>query len=102
MELTRAMLWVLLVLSARGSRHGYAIMQEIVDLSNQQSKVAPGTLYRAIAQMLEHQLIDDVPTTASGDERRKCYRITDRGREALRIELYRIETVVRLAREAGL
>ena len=90
---------VLLVLAALGDgpAHGYRIRQEVLRRSDQKARLDPGTLYRLIARLLDEGLIDDVaaPRDADrGDERRKYYALTARGRAVLAAEVQRLETLL--------
>jgi DNA-binding PadR family transcriptional regulator len=68
---------LILISLADQPRHGYAMMEDIVEFSG--VKLGPGTLYGAIARLEERGFIEAVD---SGD-RRRPYRITDVGRTAL-------------------
>ncbi|MET7427280.1 PadR family transcriptional regulator [Dactylosporangium sp. NPDC005555] len=80
-------------------RHGYAIMQTIAAESDGAVQLGPTTLYRTLRTLFDHGLIqassnvDDV----SDDPRRRYYRITEAGRNAARVELARLESVLRRA-----
>src|SRR5437867_4122367 len=81
LPLTPAVFHVLLALSD-GERHGYAIMQEVVESTGGQIRMGPGTLYGTIKRLLEARLIeesDERPDAALDDERRRYYRITTLG-----------------------
>jgi DNA-binding PadR family transcriptional regulator len=67
---------------ADGAKHGYALTKDIEQFAR--VHLAPGTLYAALARMVDQGLIEPV---ASDDERRRPYRITPAGTEALRIQL---------------
>ena len=59
-----------------------------------------GTLYRALARLVEIELIeelDDRPDPGT-DERRRYYRLTDFGRKVAQAEAARLESQVRAAR----
>jgi DNA-binding PadR family transcriptional regulator len=89
---------------ASGERHGYGIIQ---DIQARDEAAAPdvGTMYRALARMVEHRLIEAVarrPVPESDDERRNYYRITDRGLRLARVEARRLEALTRAARVGGL
>ena len=63
---------------AGGAKHGYALTKDIESMAG--VKLAPGTLYEALAR-LEHQgLIEAL----EADERRRPYRLTAAGAAALR------------------
>ena len=59
-------------------------MQKVEELSNQQVKIAAGTLYGAIENLLKQKLIQSVK---SEDKRRKVYVITEKGKEVLLLDL---------------
>jgi DNA-binding PadR family transcriptional regulator len=67
---------------AGGAKHGYALTKDIEEFA--QLHLSPGTLYGALARLVEQGLIEPV---ASEDERRRPYRITPAGTEALRTQL---------------
>jgi DNA-binding PadR family transcriptional regulator len=94
---------ILLSLAA-GERHGYGV---ILDIEERGDAPAPdvGTMYRALARMVDNGLIEAAARRAApdaGDERRNYYRITERGREAATAEARRLETLTRAARIGGL
>jgi DNA-binding PadR family transcriptional regulator len=97
--LTPAMFHILLAL-AGGERHGYGIMGEVEELSGGALRLGPGSLYGSIKRMLADGLIeesDERPDPAADDERRRYYRLTDRGRRAAGAEARRLEALVRAA-----
>lgn len=99
-ELTRAMTLVLIIL-AKGERHGYAIMSEIADMIDSEYRVGAGTLYRSIHQLVSQDLIQEAPELFDpefDDSRRTYYRIMPEGRAALEAELRRIEKLLMVAR----
>ena len=73
--------------------HGYLIMQKVEELSDQQVKIAAGTLYGAIENLLKQKLIQSV---RSEDKRRKVYVITKKGREVLLLDLERMQKMIRI------
>ena len=89
---------------AGGERHGYGIMQ---DARVRGGEAVPdvGTLYRALARMVDQGLIEagDVrPAPDAGEERRNYYRITDAGLNVAKAEARRLEALTRAARLGGL
>jgi DNA-binding PadR family transcriptional regulator len=94
---------ILLSLTA-GERHGYGIIQDI-----QERGVASvpdvGTMYRALARMVEQELIEAAPaasTSDAADERRNYYRITTRGLRVAKAEARRLQSLTRASRIGGL
>ncbi len=93
--------WLDILLALCGEDlHGYAVMQAVA--RDSETTMHPGTLYRALARLLESELIvelDERPT-AGDDERRRYYRVTPLGREVARAEATRLERVLARARAA--
>ncbi|HUU34643.1 MAG TPA: PadR family transcriptional regulator [Vicinamibacterales bacterium] len=86
---------------ADGDRHGYSILQEVESRSGGTVALHAGTLYRALARLLESDLIEELdasPDPSSGDERRRYYRLTSRGIAVARAEAGRLEGQVTAAR----
>ena len=97
--LTPAMFHILLALAA-GEMHGYAIMREVVILSDGRMTIGPGTLYGSIKKMVSGGLIEESarrPDPALDDERRRYSRITDLGRKVVVAEAERLSRLVREA-----
>lgn len=89
---------------ATSERHGYGIIQDIQERGDT-SIPDVGTMYRALARMVESGLIDAAarrPAPDADDERRNYYRITSRGRQVAREEARRMELLLRAARAGGL
>jgi len=94
---------ILLSLAA-GERHGYGIIQDI-EARGETSVPDVGTMYRALARMVEAGLIDASsrrPAADVDDERRNYYRITNAGLRVARAEARRLEALMRAARHGGL
>ncbi|MDX1493603.1 MAG: PadR family transcriptional regulator [Longimicrobiales bacterium] len=92
----------MLVSLSGGPSHGYAIAQEVEELTEGQIVLGPGTLYGSLQRMVASDLIEE--TANPGDEglhsdRRRYYRITALGRTALRAESERLMRAVNAARE---
>ncbi len=91
---------ILLALTG-GDLHGYAVMQEVARQGD--AGLHPGTLYRALARLLESALIVELHERPSDDdERRRYYRLTDLGRAVARAEGGRLTRLVERARAANL
>lgn len=103
LPLRRVEFHILLSLAA-GERHGYGIIQDI-EARGETSIPDVGTMYRALARMLEAGLIEAAarrPAPDSGNERRNYYRITSAGTRVARAEARRLEALTRAARVSGL
>jgi DNA-binding PadR family transcriptional regulator len=73
--------------------HGYGIMQKVEKLSRGRIKLGPGTLYGALGNLLEADMIqleDDGQTNS----RRKTYRIKDLGINMIEFEIKRLEEML--------
>ena len=77
-------------------------MREVAERSGGAVTLHAGTLYRALARLLENGLIDEVdaaPARRDGDdERRRYYCLTPRGIAVARAEAARLEQQVTAAR----
>ena len=90
----------LLVLSllAEGPRHGYAISEEIRIRSRDEVDLREGTLYPALYRLEREGLLTSRWQTADG-RRRRVYRLTRRGRVALRQRHEEWRTLARAIRQ---
>jgi DNA-binding PadR family transcriptional regulator len=95
--LTPAVLYVLLSLSAT-ERHGYGILKEVLRQSDGRVRLGPGTIYGTLQRLMELGWVEETRAPAAVDERRKYYRLTRAGREALGAEVERLDKLVRSAR----
>lgn len=91
LPLTETMHYILLAL--REPLHGYAIMQQVEHMSHGDVRIAAGTLYGAVENLLKYDWIVQVP---SDDPRRKVYHITDEGLAILEQERQRLQHIVSL------
>ncbi len=100
LPLPTAQLHILMAL-ATGDKHGYAIMQEVELFTGGAVTMGPGTLYGAVKQMLTSGFIeesDERPDPELDDQRRRYYRMTNRGEHVLDAEVGRLEHLVLTAR----
>jgi DNA-binding PadR family transcriptional regulator len=84
---------------AGGERHGYDIMQEVERRTGGRIVLHPGTLYRALARLLDQGFIEELAERRDeDDERRRYYRLTPLGRAVARAEVDRLAHQVAAAR----
>ncbi|MDT2750063.1 PadR family transcriptional regulator [Streptococcus parauberis] len=95
--LTETTFYVLLALLEPA--HGYVIMQKVEDMSNGDVRIAAGTMYGAIDNLLKQKWIKSVP---SEDSRRKVYIITEKGKEMVNLEINRLKYLVNLTNQLRL
>ena len=94
--LTEATFVVLLTL-VPGARHGYAIMQDVTELSEKRVNLSTGTLYTILKRLLDDHWIEPVEE-ADAPRGRKTYRLTLLGRTIVHEETARITAVSAVAR----
>lgn len=94
--------WFHILLSLADRRlHGSAIVEEVLERTDGTVRLWPGTLYGSLRDMTDRGWIteveapDDAPTEGG---KRKFYTITREGRLALREEVERLASFVRVAR----
>lgn len=89
LPLTETVFYVLLAL--RHPAHGYLVMSRVEQLSHGQVRLAAGTLYGALENLLKQGLI--VPVAAE-DPRRKVYQTTSEGVVVLERDVQRLQHMV--------
>ena len=96
---------LVLLLLARTPTYGVDLLAQIDEHSNGSVRLNAGSLYRLIGQMLEAGLVEAI----EGDEApaqqgapRKCYGVTESGREALAAEAQRQAQLLEMARSLDL
>lgn len=99
LPLTESTFYILLSL-APGKKHGYAIMKDVKDLSNERVNLSTSTLYTAVGRLLDQELIErlsDDDQDAGPGLPRKSYILTDLGRRVLEAESVRLQGMVKEA-----
>jgi DNA-binding PadR family transcriptional regulator len=84
-------------------RHGYAIKKDIAERSGGEVRLGSTTLYRLLGQLLDEGLIEETssrPAPQLDDERRRYFRVTAAGRQALASEARLLERVLLAVRPA--
>ncbi len=82
-----------ILLAVREPLHGYAIMQKVEMMSKGEVRIAAGTLYGAIENLLKSQWLELLPAE---DSRRKVYQITEEGMAILKVEQNRLQHILSL------
>lgn len=95
LPLTETVHYVLLALAQPA--HGYLIMSRVEALSEGQVRMAPGTLYGALENLVKQKLITRV---SSEDPRRKVYQITDHGAHVLAQDVQRMKHMIHVFEES--
>jgi len=104
LPLPTAVFHILVALADR-DRHGYSIMQDVAARTDGKVRLSAGTLYSAVARMLEQGLIEELrenPDPDNDDERRRHYRVTRLGRDVAVAEARRLQDMLSQARATGL
>ena len=99
LPLTPPVFHILLAL-ADEERHGYGIMQDVAQQTNDALQLGPGTLYGCLKRMLAAGLVEESeerPDPELDDERRRYYRMTALGRKTVRAEAIRLAGAVTAA-----
>ncbi|GIO27313.1 PadR family transcriptional regulator [Ornithinibacillus bavariensis] len=81
-----------ILLSLREVRHGYAIMQDVEEVSKGEVTMGPGTLYGALSKLEKQKVVEKAQV--QDDDRRKYYQLTELGREVLQLEYKRLKSLV--------
>lgn len=75
--------------------HGYGIMQKVEEMSKGEVKLGPGTLYGALSKLEKQGL---TVKTEEDEERRKCYVLTNLGKQVVKLEWERLMTLVEVSK----
>lgn len=100
LPLTPAMFQVLVAL-ADGEKHGYAIIKEVTRRTDGAVRLRAGTLYAVVKRFVDEGLLEESaerPDPALDDERRRYYRLSERGRAVARAEARRMADTLAQAR----
>jgi len=85
--MSETMLYILL--SLLEERHGYGIMQHVMQLTKNRIVLGAGTLYQSLSKLEGDGLI----VSTREEDRKKFYLITDTGRLILKEEALRIQEI---------
>ena len=96
--------WLHVLLAvAGGSRHGYAIRQEVEARTSGRVRLWPATLYGSLEELRERgwieELADPEERPEGESERKRIYRVTGIGRKELEGEALHLEGEAAMARE---
>lgn len=74
-----------LILTALAGRplHGYAVMQEVLDLSHGRVRLRPGSLYAALDRLVSEELIESRGEEVVDGRRRQYFGLSTNGESAL-------------------
>ena len=97
LPLTEATYFILLSLAK--PKHGYAIMKDVLALSDNRVVLSTSTLYSALKRLLEQGWIERMedPDPNETDRPRKVYRLSNLGGRILDAEVGRLRTLVTAA-----
>ncbi len=91
---------ILLALSDR-DRHGSGIVREVARSTNGDVTLWPVTLYRALEELMAERLVveltDGVDWPEGASRRRRYFRVTADGKQALALEAERLQALGRAA-----
>ena len=87
---------LILISLADQPRHGYALIQDVAELSRGRVRLSTGTLYGALRRLLEDRWIERHEQEDTSRDK-QAYRLAGAGRRRLRAELERMKQVSRAA-----
>ncbi|MCH7824593.1 MAG: helix-turn-helix transcriptional regulator [Acidobacteria bacterium] len=95
--------FLILMILIDGDAHGYGIIKEAEARTDGELKLQAGALYRRLKWMLDEGLIGEIDERPTGsDDRRRYYRISALGIEAVKAEATRMARLVDAARARDL
>lgn len=90
--LTEPTYFILLSLSPN-PKHGYAIMKDVQDISENRVILSTGTLYGALKRLLDQGWIIRIEEKSATRDR-KVYKLTEHGQHVLREEITRLQNLL--------
>ena len=99
--LTESTYFILLCLSPK-PKHGYAIMKDVRELSENRVILSTGTLYGALKRLLDQGwIIRMEDANAKGNSRdRKVYKLSEQGQRMLKDEIARLRNLLTAAKQS--
>lgn len=82
---------LILISLAGGPRHGFGMLEDIEDFSGR--RLGPGTLYGALERLERDGLVEPLET----DNKRRPYRLSDRGSRVLDAQLGGLQRLTEVA-----
>ena len=89
-----------ILLSVKEENHGYGIIKTVEKLTEGRLKLAPGTLYGALQNLLRHKCIV-ITCIDESHKNKKQYLITDVGNKLLMYEVKRISGMLNHSKQMG-
>lgn len=90
LPLTETTFYILLCMVT--PNHGYAIMQQVEEMTGGAVTLGPGTLYGATTKLVKDGVIKQIEGEVG--QRKKSYVLTDLGKEMLKREYIRLQFLV--------
>ncbi|GGM61465.1 PadR family transcriptional regulator [Dactylosporangium sucinum] len=78
--------FLILVALAGRALHGYAVVQEVAELSCGRVVLPAGTLYAALERLVHEGLVEPERSEVVDGRNRRYYRLTDAGADALAVD----------------
>jgi DNA-binding PadR family transcriptional regulator len=88
--------FLILTSLAEQPRHGYALLQDIRQMSNDRVTLSTGTLYGALRRLLEDGLIERFQQQDKSRDK-QAYKLSRDGRRQLQFEITRMKQLSRIA-----
>lgn len=82
--------FLILASLAGGEQHGYAIMREVKEISDDRVTMRAGTLYTALDRLVEEGLVTETGSEVVDGRNRRYYALTKAGIEVLESEVARM------------
>jgi DNA-binding PadR family transcriptional regulator len=92
----------ILIALGNGPARGYAIGKDVGEQSGGRLDPTTGTLYQVLHRLKKEGLIASVEAPERSDERRRYFKLTERGRRAAETAARRLHALVRTARKRKL
>jgi DNA-binding PadR family transcriptional regulator len=83
--------FLILAALADGPKHGYGVISEVAQLSDDRVRLRPGTLYAALDRLCAEELVRPAGKEVVDGRLRRYYEITNSGADSLATEAARLQ-----------
>lgn len=94
--------YLILLALAGGERHGYGLVKDIEQMTDDAVRMDPANLHRALQRLVREGLVSDLGRSEVDGRKRRRYALASEGRIRARVEAARLDKLSAIARARDL